>query len=78
MTCLFLVAVFGGPLKKNDHKKNSKIFTKGVLNKSQKVFEEVTKSLLKESQKAVFTDKSCIKVLQKASQNTRHKIVTTG
>jgi hypothetical protein len=26
----------------------------------------------------LFTDKSCIKVLQKASQNTRHKIVTTG
>jgi hypothetical protein len=23
----------------------------------------------------LFTDKSCIKVLQKASQNTRHKIV---
>jgi hypothetical protein len=47
---------------------------------------EVTKNLLKKSQKAVtvthicrlLTDKSCIKVLQKASQNTRHKIVTTG
>jgi hypothetical protein len=47
---------------------------------------EVTKSLLKKSQKTVtvthicrlFTDKSCIKVLQKASQSTRHKIVTTG
>jgi uncharacterized protein YrrD len=51
---------------------------------------EVTKSFLKKSQKAVhvthicqlFTDKICIKVeikvLQKASQNTRHKIVTTG
>jgi hypothetical protein len=47
---------------------------------------EVTKSILKKSQKAVtvthiygpFTDKSCINVLQKASQNTRHKIVTTS
>jgi hypothetical protein len=26
----------------------------------------------------LFTDKSCIKVLQKALQNIRHKIVTTG
>jgi hypothetical protein len=47
---------------------------------------KVTKSLLKKSQKAVtvtyicrlFMDKSFIKVLQKPSQNTRHKIVTTG
>jgi hypothetical protein len=47
---------------------------------------EVTKSFLKKSQNAVtvthicrlFTDKSCIKVLQKASQNTRHKNVTTA
>jgi hypothetical protein len=47
---------------------------------------EVTKSLLKRSQKAVtvnhicrlFMDKSCIKVLEKASQNTRYQTVTTG
>jgi hypothetical protein len=72
----------------------SKEVTKCFLKKSQKAFQrshkkpskEVTKSLLKKSQKAVtvthicrlFTDKSCIKVLQIASQNSRHKIVTTG
>jgi hypothetical protein len=46
------------------------------------LYKEVSKSLLKKSQKAVtmthicrlFTDQSCIKVLQKASQNTGHKI----
>jgi hypothetical protein len=50
------------------------------------ISKEVTKSFLKKSQKAVtvtytcriFTDKNCIKVLQKESQDTRHKIVTTG
>jgi hypothetical protein len=46
---------------------------------------EVTKSLLKKSQKAVtgthicrlFTDKSCIKVLQKASQNCDDRLKLT-
>jgi hypothetical protein len=72
----------------------SKEVTTSFLKKSQKAFKrshkilskEVTKSILKKSQKAVtvthicrlFSDKSCIKLLQKASQNTRHKIVTTG
>jgi hypothetical protein len=49
-------------------------------------YKEVTKILLKESQNAVtvthicqlFTNKSCIKVLQKTLQNIRHKNVTTG
>jgi hypothetical protein len=37
MTCFF-GQFFWGPLKKNYHKKNSKIFTKGLLKKSQKAF----------------------------------------
>jgi hypothetical protein len=66
-------------LKWSQNKKPSEIFAKGLLNEvTKKLSKEVTKSLLKKSHMAVTVTQICIKVLQKASQNNRHKIVTTG
>jgi hypothetical protein len=58
---------------KNIHKRPSKEVTKSLLKKSQKNSKEVTKGGYCDICR-LFT----IKVLQKASQNTRHKIVVTG